>query len=51
MQSQKLEAIFLIDKHSYYINDKNNDKEDEINSYDDANNVGDNSCDNNNNEN
>ena len=33
--------------NSYYINDKNNDKEDEINIYNDVNNVGDNSGNNN----
>ena len=33
--------------NSYYINHKNNDKEDEINIYNDVNNLGDNSGNNN----
>ena len=48
LQSQKPAAILLIEKQLYYIlNDENNYKEDEINSYDDACNVGDNRGNNN----
>ena len=43
----KNQKQYYLETNSYYINDENNDKEDEINSYNDANNVGDNSGNNN----
>ena len=48
--SHKNQKQYYSQKNSYYINEKNNDKEDEINIYNDVNNVGDNR-DNNNDEN
>ena len=43
----KNQKQYYWETNSYYINDKNNDEEDEINRYNDANNVGDKSGNNN----
>ena len=40
--SHKNQKQYYSEKNSYYVNEKNNDKEDEINIYNDFNNVGDN---------
>ena len=45
--SHKNQKQYYSQKNSYYINEKNKDKEDEINIYNDVNNVGDNSGNNN----
>ena len=45
--NHKNQKKYCLQKNSYYINEKNNDKEDEINIYNDVNNLGDNSGNNN----
>ena len=45
--NHKNQKQYYLQKNSYYISEKNNDKEDEINIYNDVNNVGDNSGNNN----